>query len=61
MKKETMLKAFTDISDDFILEAAPKGVLPKEKTAFGWFNAKMLAGAFAVLLMAFIQIGRAHV
>ena len=54
MKKETMLKAFTDISDDFILEAAPKGALPKEKTLFGWFNAKMLAGAFAVLLMAFI-------
>ena len=54
MKKETMLKAFTDISDDFILEAAPKGALPKEKTAFNWFSAKMLAGAFAVLLMAFI-------
>lgn len=54
MKKETMLKAFTDISDDFILEAAPQGYLPKEKKAFGWFNARMLAGAFAVLLMAFI-------
>ncbi len=48
MKKETMLKAFTDISDDFILEAAPQGYLPKEKKAFGWFNARMLAGAFAV-------------
>ena len=55
MKKETMLKAFTDISDDFILEAAPQGYLPKEKKAFGWFNARMLAGAFAVLLMAFIM------
>lgn len=54
MKKETILKAFTDISDDFILEAAPKGALPKEKTLFTWFNAKMLAGAFAVLVMAFI-------
>jgi hypothetical protein len=54
MKKETMLKAFTDISDDFILEAAPQGSLPKEKKAFGWFNARVLAGAFAVFLMAFL-------
>lgn len=54
MKKETILKAMTDINDDFILEAAPKGYMPKEKKAFSWFNMKVLAGAFAVLLMAIL-------
>lgn len=54
MKKETMLKAMNDIDDLFIEEAAPKGYLPKEKPVFSWLNAKMLAGAFAVLLMAIV-------
>lgn len=56
MKKETMLKAFTDISDEFLEEAAPRGYLPKKKPVFGWLNAKMLAGAMAVFLIAFVTM-----
>lgn len=52
MKKETILKAINDIDDDFILEAAPKGYLQKEKPAFSRLNMKMLAGAFAILMLA---------
>ncbi len=52
MKKETMLKAFTDIDDDLIEEAAPAGYLPKKKSVFGWLNSKMLAGAMAVFMIA---------
>ena len=51
MKKETMLKAVNDISDDFIAEAAPSGWMPKEKPAFGWLNGKVLAGILAAVLM----------
>ncbi len=52
MKKETMLRAVNDIRDEFIEEAAPKGTLPKEKPVFSWLNIRVLAGAFAVLLLA---------
>ena len=55
MKKETMLKAFTDIDDDLIEEAAPAGYLPKKKSVFGWLNSKMLAGAMAVLMIAVVS------
>ena len=52
MKPMTMLKAVNEIDDDYILEAAPKGYLQKEKPAFGWFNMRALAGALAVLVLA---------
>ncbi|MBR4164181.1 MAG: hypothetical protein IKR11_11715, partial [Solobacterium sp.] len=51
MKSTDIIKAFNDIQDDFIEEAAPKNLLPK-KTSFAWFNMKTLAGAFAVILIA---------
>lgn len=57
MKKETMLRAINDIDDRFIEEAVPNGYLPKEKTGFSWLNARVLAGAFAVLLMAIFLPG----
>lgn len=41
-----------DIPDDFIEEAAPKGSLPARKKAFSWFSLRILAGAFAVLVLA---------
>lgn len=51
MKKETLLKAVSDISDDFIAEAAPSGWLPEKKPAFGWLSGKVLAGILAAVLM----------
>jgi len=51
MKSTDIIKAFNDIQDDFIEEAAPKNILPK-KASFSWFNMRALAGAFAVLLIA---------
>ena len=57
MKKETMLREINDIDDIFIEEAAPKGYLPKEKPGFSWLNARVLAGAFTVLLMAIFLPG----
>lgn len=52
MKPMTVLKAVNEIDDDYILEAAPKGYLPKEKPAFGWLNMRALATAAAVILLA---------
>ena len=55
MKSEkAILKAMNDIRDDYIEEAAPRGYLPKTERAsvFSWMNMRVLAGAFAVLMLA---------
>ena len=54
MKKENMLRVLNDLNDDFIAEAAPRSLMPKERVS-SWFNMRALAGAMAVLVIALLS------
>ena len=54
MKKEDMLRVFNDLNDDFIDEAVPRSLKPKE-SPFAWLNTRVLAGAMAVLVLAILS------